>query len=65
MITRDMVIEEIIRQYPQTIDVFKRFGLECMHCQIASYEDLAGGAEVHHVDVDQLLDELNAVIPAD
>jgi len=59
MITRDMTIEEVIRRYPRTVEVFRRFGLECMQCQIASYENLEGGAEVHHVDIDALLKELN------
>ncbi len=62
MITRDMIIEDIIRTYPQTVDVFRKFGLECMHCQIASYEAIEGGAEVHHVDLDALMEELNRVI---
>ena len=62
MINKEMTIEEIIRRYPQTIPVFARFGLECVGCQIASYEALEHGAGVHHVDVEQLLKELNAVL---
>lgn len=59
MITRDMTIEDVITLYPQTIPVFKRFGLECMECQISAFEILEHGAGVHHVDIDTLLDELN------
>lgn len=62
MIRKEMTIEEIIQRYPQTIPVFARFGLECVGCQIASYEALEHGAGVHHVDVEQLLKELNAVV---
>lgn len=62
MISKDMTIEEIIQRYPQTIPVFDRFGLECVSCQIASFEALEHGAGVHHVNVDQLLQELNSVI---
>ena len=60
MISKEMTIEEIILRYPQTIPVFARFGLDCVDCQIASLEH---GAEVHHVNVEQLLKELIAVLP--
>ena len=63
MITKEMKIEEIIQRYPQTLPVFTRFGLECAGCQIAAFEALEHGAGVHHVDVEQLLKELNAVLP--
>ncbi len=62
MITRDMKIGEICRKYPETVPVLKRFGLECLECQIAELESLEHGAGVHKVDVDKLLDELNRII---
>ena len=62
MISRDMTIEEIMRRYPQTIAVFKRFGLDCNECQIAAYEAVEHGAGVHKVNVEELLEELNRAI---
>jgi hybrid cluster-associated redox disulfide protein len=62
MITREMTIEEVIRRHPQTVAVFRRFGLSCMECQIAQFEAVEYGAGVHKVDVDQLLGELNKAI---
>lgn len=62
MITRDMKIEEIIRKYPKTIAVLKGFGLDCSACSIAEYEDLAHGAGVHKVDIEELLKRLNEEI---
>ena len=62
MIHRGMTIEEIMRTYPQTIQVFKRFGLDCNECQIAEYEAVEHGAGVHKVDIEELLHELNKVI---
>lgn len=62
MITRDMTIEDVIHQHPETIPVFRRFGLECMECQIAQFEALEHGAGVHHIDVEALLAELNRVV---
>lgn len=60
MITASMTIGEIIQRYPETIPVFRRFGLDCMECQIASIEALEHGAGVHHIGIDVLLHELNA-----
>lgn len=59
MITKEMTIEEVIRRYPETIPVFRKFGLDCLECQIAQFEQLEHGAGVHKVDVEKLLDELN------
>lgn len=64
MITGDMTIEEVIRRHPETIPVFKRFGLDCMDCQIATFEAVEHGAGVHRIDVETLLAELNKVIEA-
>ncbi len=62
MITRDMTIEDVIRQHPETIPVFRKFGLECMECQIAAFEAVEHGAGVHHVDIEKLLEELNEAV---
>lgn len=62
MITREMKIEEVVRRYPETITVFRRFGLDCTECQIAQFEAVEHGAGVHRVDVEKLLHELNKVV---
>lgn len=60
MITAEMKIEEILRNYPTSAAVLREFGLDCTACSIASYEDLAHAAAVHKVDLQQLLQKLNA-----
>ncbi|MBE0595879.1 MAG: DUF1858 domain-containing protein [Desulfuromonadales bacterium] len=62
MITRQMTIAEVIRRYPATIAVFRRFGLDCMDCQIAEFEEIGHGAGVHKVEVESLLRELNEAV---
>jgi hybrid cluster-associated redox disulfide protein len=62
MITKDMTIGEIARLYPQTLEIFNKFGLDCFECQMAELEKLEHGAGVHKVDVNKLLEELNRVI---
>ncbi len=62
MITRDMTISDIISKHPETIEVFRSFGLDCMECQIADYEEVEHGADVHNVDIVKLLKALNKAI---
>ena len=62
MINKDMSIGEIVRRYPETLAVFEKYRLDCFECQIAEYEALEHGADVHKIDVDRLLEELNAAI---
>ena len=59
MITKDMIISDIITQHPETLSVFKEHNLDCYECQIADIETLEHGAGVHKVAIDKLLDALN------
>lgn len=59
MITKDMIIADIIREHPQTLQVFKHYNLECYECQIADLETLEHGAGVHKVAISDLLEALN------
>lgn len=62
MITRDMIINDIIQQHPETLHIFQQFKLDCYECQIADLETLEHGAGVHKVDITVLLDALNRSI---
>ena len=62
MISRNMLIADLIRQHPEAIPVLKEVGLDCNECQIADYANLEHGAGVHSIDVEALLTELNRVI---
>ncbi|MCK4535662.1 MAG: DUF1858 domain-containing protein [Desulfuromonadales bacterium] len=62
MITRDMKIADVMLRFPQTIEVFNAFGLDCQACQIAEYEEVEHGAAVHEVDIEELMAELNRVV---
>lgn len=64
MITKEMIIGDIIRQYPATVEVFVQHGLECYECQIADLETLEHGAGFHKININTLLQELNAAARA-
>jgi hybrid cluster-associated redox disulfide protein len=64
MIRKEMKIEDVLRKYPQTIPVFRRFGIDCAQCQLSEYEDLEHGARVHGIDLETLLRGLNDSLAA-
>ncbi len=63
-ITKEMTIEEIVQRFPETIPVFSRYGVGCLGCSAAQYDNLEQGAIVHGLDTDQLVKELNACLAA-
>ncbi len=64
MIEKDMKIDEILRRFPETIPVFRRFGIDCVQCQLSEFENLEHGARVHGIDLDALLSSMNEALEA-
>ena len=65
MITKDMSITDIVFQHPEVMAVFAEYGMGCIGCMAARYENLGQGAEVHGIDPDQLVADLNAAMIGD
>ncbi len=61
-ITKDMGLIEIVQNYPETIEVFQKYGLGCIGCAAARFENLEAGAKVHGIDPDKMVEDLNAAI---
>jgi len=56
-----MSIEEVVKKYPETVTVFEEYGLGCVGCEAALFENIEQGAEVHGIDVEALINDLNKV----
>ena len=61
-ITRDMGIMELVEQYAQTARVLMQFGMGCLGCAAAHFENIEQGAKAHGMDVDKLMEALNAAV---
>ena len=61
-ITADSIISDIVRIYPQTVPVFRSFGMGCLGCPSATGEEVRKGADIHGLDVNEILAGLNKVI---
>ena len=64
MITKDMlIIDALTEGDPQKIaDVLQASGMHCLHCMLAHGETIEEAAAVHGIDVDDLIEKLNAVL---
>ncbi len=61
-VTKEMSIIEIVQKYPEALQVFAKYGLGCIGCAAARFENLEAGAKVHGVDPDQMVAEINELI---
>ena len=57
-----MGILEIVQQYPEAVQVFKKYGMGCLGCAAARFENLEAGARVYGFDPDQVCEDINALI---
>ena len=59
-ITKDMTIEEVVKEYPQTVKVFMDFGIQAIVCGDPLWGTIEEEAERAGVkDLDKLLEALN------
>ncbi len=61
-ITKDMGIMDIVTQYPETLEVFANYGMGCIGCAAARFENLEAGAKVHGIDVDAMVNAMNEIL---
>ena len=64
MINKGMTIEQILRTDAGTADILMESGMHCLGCVKASGEDLEQACAVHGINVDELVDKLNAYLEA-
>lgn len=62
MITKDMSIMEALQLYPETREVFTKHGMGCLGCMGAAEESIEAGAQMHGINLESLLKELNELI---
>ena len=61
MITKDMLIGDIIRINPDFISVLMECGMHCVGCPASAGETLEEACAVHGIDVDEVIEMLNVI----
>lgn len=59
MITENTLIMEAVELNPNAAEILLSYGMHCLGCAIAHGETIAQAAEVHGIDVNDLLADLN------
>ncbi len=60
MITKDMVISEILRLDSGLAPILMNSGMHCLGCPASQMETIEEACEVHSMDINELLEELNS-----
>lgn len=59
MINKDMTIGELIQQFPEKAEILLSAGMHCLGCPASQGETIEEACEVHGIDVEELINELN------
>ena len=59
MINKEIVIGDLLRQDPTVAPILIAAGMHCLGCPSAQGESLELACEVHGIDADDLVEELN------
>ena len=58
-IEKDMTIGEILEEAPEKAEILMDAGMHCLGCPASQGETLEEACEVHGIDVEEVLKELN------
>lgn len=61
-VTKDMIIGQVIQIDQGLIPILLNSGMHCLGCPSSQAESLEQAAMVHGMDVDELVNELNAYL---
>lgn len=62
MITKDMLVGDVLAKNPELAPHFLALGMHCLGCPSARFETVEQACGVHNANVDELLTTLNAAI---
>ena len=62
MITKDMIIGDVLDQYPNTAPLFLAMGMHCLGCPASRGESIEQACMVHGADVDKLVKAINDAV---
>ncbi len=58
-VTKDMFVADAVSAYPESIEVFSKYGLHCIGCFASQLDTVESGARVHGINVEHLLYDVN------
>lgn len=62
MITKDMIIGDVIQEHPELVRTFFANGMMCIGCPASQGESIEAASQVHGLDADTLVAALNEAL---
>ena len=59
-IEKNITIGELLKEHPEKAEILLSAGMHCLGCPASQAETIEEACEVHGIDVDELVEELNA-----
>lgn len=59
MVTKDMIVGDVLDMNPDTAPLFMEIGMHCLGCPASRGESIAQACAVHGVDADELVKKIN------
>lgn len=63
-ITKETIVGDILDIAPETAPAFFEIGMHCLGCPASRNETVEEACQVHDVEVDTMVQQLNAIIAA-
>jgi len=61
-ITQEMILSDVIEEFPDIIQIFHKYNLHCLGCMLAKGESLKDGLLGHGLNVDEVINEMNELL---
>lgn len=62
-IESDTLVDDVMREAPETIRTFLAFRMKCVGCPIGSFHTVEDACREHDVELDRFLSALLAAVP--
>ena len=64
-VTKDMIISDVLKKYPDISVIMLEFGLHCVGCHANIYDTIEGGSKLHGMDdetIDEMVKQINVFV---
>lgn len=58
----DMTVEDVLKRWPQTADVFNRRNMACVGCPVAPFYSVAEASAVYNLPLADFVEELEQAV---
>ena len=68
LVTKDMIIADVLKKYPDVAVIMLEHGLHCVGCHANVFDTIEAGARVHGLDdetIDSMVVEINKFVAAE